>query len=284
MNRNSEQCWDKVIRPRRGLLDIHPGDLWKYRDLIALLVRRDFVAIYKQTVLGPLWFILQPLVSTVVFTVVFGRIAKISTGDMPHTLFYMSGIVAWNYFSSCLTRTSDTFVANASIFGKVYFPRLAVPIAAVIVNLIVFVIQFCLFLLILAYFHFNGAHVNPNAVMWAIPLLVLEMAALGLGVGILVSSLTIKYRDMAYLMSFVVQLWMYATPIVYPIASVPQNWKWIYALNPMTAVVETFRHAFLGTGLPDVRLTLTGLLITCLMLVSGVVLFGRVENNFMDSV
>lgn len=276
--------WITVLQSCNGWCDLNLKDLWRYRDLILLFVRRDFVAIYKQTVLGPLWFLLQPLFSTLVFTVVFGVIAGIPTDGVPQTLFYMSGIVSWNYFAGCLTRTSDTFVANAGIFGKVYFPRLAVPVSIVIINLLNFAIQFGLFLLLMLYFSLRGAAVHPNGWILLTPLLLLQMGALGLGLGILVSSLTTKYRDLTFVVGFGVQLWMYATPIVYPMSQVPIRWQWLYALNPMAAIVETFRYAFLGAGtIRPWQLTMSAG-ITALLLLAGVVLFSRVEKTFMDSV
>lgn len=279
---NSE--WTKVLRPKTGWFDIHLGELWRYRDLIALFIRRDFVAIYKQTILGPLWFLLQPLFSTLVFTVVFGNIAKIPTDGLPHMLFYMSGIVSWSYFSNCLTSTSNTFIANANIFGKVYFPRLAIPISVVITNLLTFVIQFSLFLAITLYFYLSGADIHPNRWILLLPLLLLQMGALGLGFGILISSGTTKYRDLTFALGFGVQLWMYATPIVYPLSQVPEKWLWLYMLNPMVAIVETFRYAFLGAGAIQPAQLAVSLAVTIVVLAIGIIMFSRVEKSFMDTV
>jgi lipopolysaccharide transport system permease protein len=276
--------WSTTITPRRGWFDLNLRDLWRYRDLITLFARRDFVTVYKQTILGPFWFLLQPLVSTLVFTVIFGKIIGVSTGGVPPALFYLSGIVVWNFFAACLTRTADTLVANAGLFGKVYFPRLCVPVSTVAVNLITFMIQFGLFVAFAAYFHLSGAPVRPNALLLLLPLLVLQMGALGLGVGILVSSLTTKYRDLAFLTGFAVQLWMYATPIVYPLELVPKAWQWVFALNPMTVVVETFRQAFWGGGSPDPARLALSLLETVALLVLAVGVFSRVEKTFMDTV
>jgi lipopolysaccharide transport system permease protein len=276
--------WTSTIKPVSGWFDIHLSELWRYRDLIMLFVRRDFVSVYKQTILGPLWYLIQPLFTTVVFTVIFGRVAKIPTDGLPQALFYMSGIVAWNYFSGCITNTSNTFVGNASIFGKVWFPRLAVPISIVISNLISFAIQFALFLGFLAYYYFKGAAIAPKASIFLLPLMIVQMAALGLGFGIIVSSLTTKYRDLTYLVGFGVQLWMYATPIVYPASQIPEKWQWALALNPMASVIGTFRYAFLGSG------TINGFQIgmsvgtTFLILFIGIVLFSRIEKSFMDTV
>lgn len=276
--------WTTVIRSRSSWYDLRLKELWEYRDLILLFVRRDFVSIYKQTVLGPAWFLLQPLVSTLIFTLIFGNIAHIPTDGIPQPLFYLGGIVTWNYFAGCLTRTSDTFVANAGIFGKVYFPRLAVPLSIVIINLLTFAIQFALFLAVMVFFMVKGADVHPNSWIVLTPLLLLQMGALGLGLGILISSLTTKYRDLTFVTGFGVQLWMYATPIVYPMSQVPAKWHWLYVLNPVAAIVETFRYAFLGSG--SVNSWHLGLSagITALLLVIGILTFSRVEKTFMDTV
>jgi lipopolysaccharide transport system permease protein len=276
--------WTTVLISRSGWFDLHLKDLWEYRDLIFLFVRRDFVSIYKQTVLGPAWFLLQPLVSTIIFTIIFGNIAHIPTDGIPQPLFYLGGIVTWNYFAGCLTRTSDTFVANAGIFGKVYFPRLAVPLSIVIINLLTFAIQFALFLAILAYFMVKGADVHPNSWILLTPLLLLQMGALGLGLGILISSLTTKYRDLTFVTGFGVQLWMYASPIVYPMSKVPAKWQGFYALNPVVAIIETFRHAFLGTGTVNLEQLGVSAGMTVLLLICGIVTFSRVEKTFMDTV
>ncbi|MDD1681518.1 MAG: ABC transporter permease [Methanoregula sp.] len=247
-----------------------------------LFVQRDFIAYYKQTVLGPLWFILQPLFTTVVFTIIFSSIAHIPTDGFPPFLFYLSGTIAWTYFATCMTKTSNTFMANAGIFGKVYFPRLVVPISIVISNLISFAIQFGLFLIFLLWFYLNGSTIQPNVWILLTPLLLVQMAALGLGMGILISSLTTKYRDLALAFGFGVQLWMYATPVVYPLSQIPAQWQWLFALNPMTAIVETFRYAFLGSGAIQSWMLGVSLGMTILVLILGIVLFSRVEKNFMD--
>ncbi len=273
-----------VIGPASGWFDIRLSELWRYRDLIMLFVRRDFVAVYKQTILGPLWFLIQPLLTTVVFTIIFGRIAKIPTDGMPEMLFYLSGIVVWNYFAGCLNKTSDTFVSNAYVFGKVYFPRLAVPISVVISNLVTFGIQFALFLCFLAYFSVNGATVRLQPSVAFLPLLVFQMAALGLGFGIIVSSLTTKYRDLSQLVGFGVQLWMFATPIVYPSSQIPAKLHWLIALNPMSPIVEFFRYSLLGVGTVSPLQIGLSALTTMLALATGIVLFSRIEKSFMDTV
>ncbi len=284
MSNSSMHTWSKIIRPRNGWFDIHPDDLWKYRDLIGLFVRRDFVSIYKQTLLGPLWYVIQPLLTTVVFTIIFGNIAKLSTDGIPPFLFYFSGVVAWRYFADCLNNSSNTFVNNAHIFGKVYFPRLAVPVSIVISNLIAFGIQFVLFLIFLTYFWLKGSPVHPQTVILLFPVFILQMAALGLGSGIIVSAMTTRYRDLSHLAGFGVQLWMFATPIVYPTSTIPEKWRWIYSINPMAPVIEIFRYAFLGTGIVNLQNWAISLASTIIVLFIGIILFSRVEKNFMDSV
>lgn len=281
---NEMDKWTTEIRPRSGWFDTNLAELWRYRDLIALFVRRDFVAVYKQTILGPLWFLIQPLFTTIVFTVVFGKIANIPTDGQPPMLFYMAGIVAWNYFAACLATTSNTFVANASIFGKVYFPRLAVPVAVVIVNLLTFAIQFLLFLGFFFYFSLRGVPLQPSIWILVTPLLLVQMGILGLGVGILVSSLTTKYRDLAFAVGFGTQLWMFATPIVYPMSQIPERWQWLYALNPMASIVETFRFAFLGSGSVNPQHLAVSAGMTLLIFTAGIILFNRIEKTFMDTV
>lgn len=276
--------WTQVIKPTNGWFDIDFKGLWGYRDLIFLFVRRNFVSYYKQTILGPLWFFIQPILTTVMFTVVFGGIAKIPTDSLPPILFYLAGTVMWNYFAECLNKTSTTFIDNAAIFGKVYFPRLVMPISIVLTNMITFAIQFTLFLGFLAYFSLKGSDIHPNVYILITPVLILIMAALGLGLGIIVSSLTTKYRDLRFLVTFGVQLAMYATPVVYPLSTVPERYRLILIANPMTAIIETFRYAFLGSGMFDGQNLLFSALTTAVILCIGVVLFSRVEKTFMDTV
>ncbi len=279
-------AWTTVIGPPTGLFELKLGELWRYRDLISLFVWRDFVSVYKQTILGPLWYLIQPLFTTVVFTIIFGKVAAIPTDGIPPVLFYMAGIVMWRYFSDCLTKTSNTFVGNAHIFGKVYFPRLTVPVSVVISNLIGLGIQLVLFLAFWAYYAFqtNSTIVFHPAYLALLPLLVLQMAALGLGFGIIVSSLTTKYRDLTQLVSFGVQLWMYATPIVYPMSLISEQWRWLVALNPMSPIIEIFKYTFLGSGVVDVQYWLISIAVTTTVLLFGIVLFNRIEKSFMDTV
>jgi lipopolysaccharide transport system permease protein len=282
--REDNPQWTTVITPWNPWFKLDLLGIWRYRDLIRLFVRRDFVALYKQTILGPLWFIIQPLFTTIVFTVVFGKIAKIPTEGVPDFLFFFSGNVVWGYFSGCLTGTSNTFTINAGLFGKVYFPRLTVPISSAISKVAQFAIQFSLFILFyLYYFTFNSTLV-PNLWVLIIPLLLLQIALLGLGTGILISSLTTKYRDLDFAVLFGVQLWMYATPIVYPLSQIPERFHKFYSLNPMTAIVETFRYAFFGkSAITSTDMMISWFVTLCILLV-GMILFSRVEKTFMDTV
>jgi len=276
--------WDLIITPRKKWYDLQLADVWHYRDLIALFVRRDFVSRYKQTILGPLWFLIQPLLTSIVFTVIFGNIAQLPTDGLPQLLFYMSGNVLWGYFSSCLTSTSNTFVSNAHLFGKVYFPRLVMPISTVISNLITFTIQFIFFLGFFLFFFLRGSPIQFTLWALTLPLLILLMAGLGLGFGIIISSMTTKYRDLTYLVSFGVSLWMYATPVIFPVSSIPEQWRWVANVNPITPLIETFRAGFLGAG--DASLARLGYSAAFMIVVMfiGVVIFNRVEKTFIDTV
>jgi lipopolysaccharide transport system permease protein len=249
-----------------------------------LFVRRDFVSIYKQTILGPIWFLLQPLMTTIVFTIIFGRVAKISTDDVPPMLFYMGGTVVWTYFASCINNTSRTFISSAQIFSKVYFPRLCVPISIVLSNLISFALQFVFFLGFFVFFYIRGFDVHLTGWAFYTPILILQMAALGLGAGLIISAMTTKYRDLQFVVSFGVQLWMYATPIVYPLSVAPPRWRWVISLNPMAPVVETFRHAFLGSGSVNIPQLGISIVVTTLILVGGIIIFNKVEKHFVDTV
>jgi len=273
-----------VIRPSSGWFNLHLDQLWRYRDLVVLFVRRDFVSVYKQTILGPLWFLLQPLLTTVMFTLVFGRLAGIPTDGVPPFLFYMAGVLPWNFFAGSLNQTSSTFVANANLFGKVWFPRLTVPIAAVTNNLLTFTIQLVLFAACYVFFLVRGVPVAPTLALLAVPLLVLQLAALGLGCGIIVSSLTTRYRDLVHLVAFGIQLWMFATPVVYPSSRIPARWSWVVTVNPMAPVIEQFRHATLGTPAVGPGAMLVSASATLVLVLVGLVLFSRVEKSFVDTV
>jgi lipopolysaccharide transport system permease protein len=282
--RTDSDTWDLVMRPHSGWFDLHLMDLWRYRDLVGLFIWRDFVSQYKQTILGPLWFILQPLLTTIVFTVVFGNIAGLSTDGLPKILFYLSGQVVWGYFSGSLTATSTTFVSNAHIFGKVYFPRLTVPVSIVISQLIQFALRLVLFIAFLVYFALHGADVRLTSTLWLVPVLVLIMAALALGLGIVFSSMTTKYRDLRFLLTFGIQLLMYATPAIYPLSQVQGRYRTLMLLNPMTPILEAFRHAFLGVGSFTAAQLTYSAAFACAALAVGVLLFTRIERTFMDTV
>lgn len=279
-----QENWTTIIKPKTGWFDINLKELIQYKDLIVMFVKRDFKTLYKQTILGPLWLIINPLLTTIMFTVVFGNIANISTDGMPQIVFYMLGTTVWTYFSSCITKTSSTFTGNAAIFGKVYFPRLVTPISTVISGLINFGVQFLMFLGFMAYFMVKGSPINPNLWILITPLLLVQLAALALGFGIIISSLTTKYRDLAVLVTFGVQLWMYATPVVYPASQIGGELKTLMMLNPVSPIVETFRYAFLGSGSIPWNYLGISVITTLVVLFAGVVLFSRVEKTFMDTV
>ena len=276
--------WDLIIRPKRSLFDIDLKAIWDYRDLLFLFVRRDITTVYQQTILGPLWFLIQPVITTLTFFVIFGNIAKIPTDGMPPILFYMSGVVLWSYFADCLSKTSDTFTSNASIFGKVYFPRLIVPVAIVVSNLIKLCIQFVLFIGFWIYYYLKGGIIQINSVAFLLPFLLFLMAGYGLSFGIIISSLTTKYRDLKFLLQFGIQLLMYASPVVYPLSSVPEKYKWILLLNPMTSIIETFKYAFLGVGVYNPLYLMYNFIGLICVLLMGVILFNKIEKNFMDTV
>ncbi len=284
MSNKLKEDWDLIIKPERSFFHLNIISLFNYRDLVYMFVKRDFVVFYKQTILGPLWYIIQPLVNTIIFTIIFGKVAKIPTDGIPPFIFYLAGNVVWGYFSTCLNLTSNTFVINQALFGKVYFPRLVVPISHVLISLLQFFIQFIIFLLFLTYFYFYGAEVTPNYFIFFLPLLLLQIALLSLGCGTIISALTAKYRDLTFAMTFLVQLWMFATPIVYPLSLIPENYRFFAVLNPMTSIVEIFRGAFLGQSTISLSYILTSIALTLLLLIAGLFLFNRVEKNFMDTV
>ncbi len=276
--------WTEVINPKTKWLNFHFNEIWRYRDLLMLFVRRDFVSVYKQTILGPLWYLLQALFTTIAFTLIFGRVAKLPTDGAPQALFYMAGIVCWGYFSQCLTKTSNTFVTNAGIFGKVYFPRLTVPISIVISNLVGFGIQLLMFIGFMIYYYFQGMPVHLNNALLLFPILIILMAGMGLGLGIIISSLTTKYRDLQYLVTFGVQLLMYATPVILPLSFFGGKLRTLVLLNPMTSIVETFKYAFLGSGTFSWPYLAYSAGFTIVVLFVGIVLFNRIERSFMDTV
>ena len=281
---DNENNWDLIITPRKKWYDLQLRQVWQYRDLIALFVQRDFVSRYKQTILGPIWFLIQPLFTSIIYTVVFGQIANLPTDGLPQMLFYMSGNVMWNYFQGCLNGTSNTFISNAGIFGKVYFPRLVTPISIVISNLISFAIQFVFFLAFWLFFFMRGSAISFTSWAFTLPLLVLLMAGLGLGFGIIISSMTTKYRDLSYLVGFGVGLWMYITPVIYPVSAIPERWRWLATFNPISPVIETFRAGFLGAGQSSwLRLGYSYVFMLVVLFI-GIVIFNRVEKTFIDTV
>lgn len=281
---NQTDDWDLVVKPLNKWYDLRLKEILRYKDLLLLFVRRDFVSVYKQTILGPIWFFIQPIITSITFTVIFGNLARISTDGIPPILFYMSGITLWNYFSDTLTKTSDTFTANANIFGKVYFPRMIVPLSVVLSNLIKFSVQLLLFLSVWIYFLITKDDIKPNIYLLLAPFLILLMGFLGLACGIIISSMTTKYRDLKFLVGFGVQLLMYATPIVYPLSIVPEKYKWIIIANPVTSIVETFKFAFLGIGDFNIWYLVYSLIFTIILFFVGLVVFHKVEKSFMDTV
>lgn len=280
----SEENWTEIISPKKSWFDLRLNELWRYRDLVILFVRRDFVAIYKQTILGPLWHIIQPLMTTIVFTIIFGRIAGISTDGQPQFLFYMCGVTIWNYFAHCLSKTSNVFTSNANIFGKVYFPRLTVPVATVVSGLISFAIQMTLFFCFYLYYLSQGFVIQINAWIAAIPFFILIMAVLGLGLGILISSMTTKYKDLTHLVGFGVQLYMYASPVIYPMSALSPEAQFYLSFNPVAPIIEGFRYAFFGTGAFNLEMLLYSTGVTFFIFLIGLALFHRVEKTFMDTV
>lgn len=278
------ESWDLIIQPQTGLFDLKLRDVWRYRDLLMLFVRRDIVAFYKQTVLGPLWYFIQPIFTTLVFTFVFGSLAGISTDGLPQPLFYLAGITAWNYFADCLTKTAAVFKDNSSIFGKVYFPRLVMPLSLVLSSLFRFGIQMLLYLGVIGYYLYDGLSITIDWYILLFPVLVILMAAQGLGLGMIVSSLTTKYRDLALLLTFAVQLLMYSTTVVYPLSTLGGKMYTLVSLNPMTSIIEGIRRSTLGVGTFDVYSLLHATLASMIILFFGILIFNKVEKNFVDTI
>ncbi len=276
--------WDMIIEGRSSLIDLKLREVWHYRDLLLMFVKRDFVAFYKQTVLGPLWFFIQPLATTIIFTFIFGNLAGISTDGLPQPLFYLAGITAWNYFGDCITKTSTVFKDNANIFGKVYFPRLIMPLSIVASNLVRFGVQMLLFLGMMIYFAVSGASFSPTWAILLFPLLIVLMALLGLGIGLIITAMTTKYRDLSFLVQFGVQLLMYMTTVIYPLSAAPDKYRWIIELNPMTAIIEAFRHGFLGQGEFTAWSLGYSAVATFSILLAGMMIFNKTEKSFVDTV
>jgi lipopolysaccharide transport system permease protein len=287
MNRIPEEDWDIEITPKNNLFDLQLRDSWHYRDLLLLFVRRDFVSFYKQTILGPVWFFIQPIVTIAIYTVVFGTLAGIPVDGLPKPLFYLAGTIIWNYFSECLTKTSTVFRDNASMFGKVYFPRLIMPLSIVLSNLVKFAVQFLLFIVLMVYYYWaKGFAIIPNAIILLFPLLILMIAALGLGLGMIISAVTAKYRDLAFVVSFGVPLLMYTTTVIYPLSTAVTKYpaySWLIKFNPVTAVIETFRYGFLGKGSFSWGLLGYSSVTTAIILILGIVIFNKVEKTFVDT-
>ncbi|MBQ4478005.1 MAG: ABC transporter permease [Bacteroidales bacterium] len=281
----AEENWTTIIKARNNLLDINLKEIWQYKDLYTLFVKRDIITQYKQTIFGPLWYFIQPILTTIMYMVVFGGIAKISTDGLPQPLFYLSGIVCWQYFSNCLTATSNTFVNNQGMFGKVYFPRLIVPLSNVTSNLVKMLIQLMLFVIVYVYYVCIGVEVCPNVYVLLFPVLILLLAGLSLGFGILISSLTTKYRDLTILFSFLVQLWMYATPVIYPLSTVPDGkLKTLMLLNPVTSIIEAFKYGAMGVGALSWGWLAYSFAFMVVLMFVGIVVFNKVEKSFMDTV
>jgi lipopolysaccharide transport system permease protein len=280
----NKETWTEVIEPRTRLLDLRLDELWRYRDLVMMFVRRDFVSNYKQTILGPIWFFLQPLLTTLTFVIIFGRVAQLSTDGLPMILFYLAGVTVWNYFAETLNKTASVFKDNAQMFGKVYFPRLTMPFSIVVSNLVRFIIQFALFLVVWVYYYLSTDAIHPNYLIVLTPLLVILMGLLALGLGMIISAMTTKYKDLIFLLTFGVQLLMYATPIIYPLSSLSDKYKWLILANPMTSIVETFRYAFLGSGSFSWGYLGYSALSTIAILLIGAIIFNKVEKSFTDTV
>jgi lipopolysaccharide transport system permease protein len=276
--------WDLTIEPQNSLLDLNLKDVWRYRDLLWMFVKRDFISFYKQTILGPLWFFIQPLFTTIIYTFIFGGLANISTDGLPQPLFYMAGITSWNYFSDCITKTSTVFKDNANIFGKVYFPRLIIPLSIVASNLVRFAVQIFFMAIMMIYYSWSGAEFH---ITWAIslfPVLVLLMALLGLGLGLIVTALTTKYKDLAFLVTFGIQLLMYTTTVIYPLSSAPVKYKTIISLNPMTGIIECFRYGLLGRGELSFNTLGYSFIFTLVALIFGILIFNKTEKTFIDTI
>jgi lipopolysaccharide transport system permease protein len=283
MDTNAKQ-WSEIISAKSSIFKIDIKEVWRYRDLLFLFVKRDFVTFYKQTILGPLWFIIQPILTTITYVIIFGNVAKISTDNAPKLAFYLAGVTIWSYFSDTLIKTANVFTANANIFGKVYFPRLIMPLSLVCSALIKFGVQFSIFMAVLLYYYFVEKTVHPNIYVLLTPVLIAIMAILSLGMGMIISSMTTKYKDLSFLVAFGVQLFMYATPVVYPLSVMPEKYKSILVLNPLTGIFECFRYAFLGTGSFEPGMLVYSFVVALIILGLGTIVFNKVEKSFIDTV
>lgn len=273
-----------VIKPKNRLFEVDFKEIWQYRDLFTMFVKRDIITQYKQTILGPAWYFIQPALTTIMYMVVFGGIAKISTDGLPQPLFYLAGIVCWQYFADCLNKTASTFTTNQHIFGKVYFPRMIVPLSTVTSNLVRMGIQFLLFIVVYICYVISGVAVAPNIYILLLPLLVIMLAGLSLGFGVIISSLTTKYRDLTILFTFIVQLWMYATPVIYPLSTMSPDKQWIMALNPVTSILEAFKYGMMGVGTFSWGMLAYSFVFMVVLMGIGIVVFNKVQRSFMDTV
>lgn len=281
---SQQQHWTEEIKSQDSLFSINFKELWHYRDLLLMLLKRDFITFYKQTILGPIWFFVQPIMTSLIYVVLFGEVAQLSTDGLPQLAFYLAGITIWNYFSDSLVKTSTVFQSNAAIFGKVYFPRLIMPLSIVFSGLLKFVIQFGLFIVVVLYYTFIEKSIQPNIWVLATPFLILLMAAFALGLGMIFSSMTTKYKDLSFLLTFGVQLYMYATPVVYPVSAMPEKYKWIVDINPLTGLFECFRYGYLGSGHFDPFSLVYTTVFVMILLTTGTIIFNKVEKSFMDTV
>lgn len=284
MNKEQHKKWDLIIDGKSSLFNLQLDDVWRYRDLLLMFVKRDFISFYKQTILGPLWFFIQPIFTTIVFTFVFGNLAGISTDGLPQYLFYLSGITAWNYFSDCINKTSTVFKDNANIFGKVYFPRLIMPLSIVMSNLVRFGVQFLLFLLMMLYFATQGANFHITWAICLFPVLMILMAMLGLGIGLIITAMTTKYKDLTFMVTFGVQLLMYGTTVIYPLSAAPEKYKFLIELNPMTFIIEAFRYGFLGKGDFSINGLVYCSFFTISVFIIGILIFNKTEKSFVDTI
>ena len=282
-NQNNNE-WDLIINNKKSIFKLNLKGILNHKDLLFLFVYRDFVSTYKQTILGPLWFFIQPILTSITFVIIFGGFAKIPSDGIPGILFYMSGIIMWNYFADCINQTSHTFTQNQNLFGKVYFPRIIVPLSKVVNNLLKFFIQLTLFLILYAFFYLNGFGFSLGWTFILLPLLLIQMAFTGLGFGMIVSSLTTKYKDLTFLINFAVQLLMYASPIVYPISIVPEKFKWIIMLNPFTSIIEIFKNSVFGTGYINIFWILYSFCFSIIVFLIGLIIFNKVEKSFIDTI
>lgn len=281
---SKEQIWTEEIKAKNSIFSVNFREVWQYRDLLFMLVKKDYVTFYKQTVLGPIWFFVQPILTTLMYVLLFGQIAKLPTGGVPQIAFYLSGVTIWNYFSEALTKTSTVFKDNAAVMGKVYFPRLIMPLSIVVSGLMKFAIQFGLFLVVVLYYAIIKKEIQPNWWMVATPLLIVLMASFSLGLGMIFSSLTTKYKDLVFLLTFGIQLFMYATPVVFMTESIPNEYKWIIEMNPLSSIFDCFRYGYLGIGDFQVSSLVYSSIVTFSILALGIVIFNKVEKTFMDTV